>query len=128
MRQRGRKSAAALVEFNVTGKPARQEPPSHLSDDERALFVELVESCAPSHFVKSDLPLLVSFVQATLLVRRAATGMVDDPDLIAVFEKSVKLQATLATRLRLAPQSRLDPKSVARQQPYPGRKPWDPVE
>jgi hypothetical protein len=78
--------------------------------------------------VKSDLPLLVSFIQATLLVRRAATGMVDDSDLIAVFEKSVKLQATLATRLRLAPQSRLDPKSVARQQPYEGRRPWDPVD
>jgi hypothetical protein len=128
MRQRGRKSAAALVEFNVTGKPPRQDPPSHLSDDERTLFVDLVESCAPSHFVKSDLPLLVSFVQATLLVRRAATGMVDDPGLIAVFEKSVKLQATLATRLRLAPQSRIDPKTLGRQQPYPGRKPWEPVE
>jgi hypothetical protein len=128
MRQRGRKSAAALVESNVTGRPPRQDPPSHLSDDERTLFVELVESCAPSHFVESDLPLLVSFVQATLLVRRAATGMIDDPDLIAVFEKAVKLQATLATRLRLAPQSRLDPKSVARQQPYSGPKPWDRVE
>ena len=128
MRQRGRASAAALVDVDVTGRPARQEPPSNLSDDERTLFTELVESCAPTHFVKSDLPLLISFIQATLLVRRAATGMVDDPDLIAVFEKSVKLQATLATRLRLAPQSRLDPKSVARQQPYEGPRPWDRVE
>ena len=37
MRQRGRASAAALVDVNVTGKPARQEPPSNLSDDERAI-------------------------------------------------------------------------------------------
>lgn len=128
MRQRGRASAAALADVNVTATAARQEPPSNLSDEERALFTELVEACAPTHFVKSDLPLLVSFIQATLLVRRAATGMVDDPDLIAVFEKSVKLQATLATRLRLAPQSRLDPKSVARQQPYEGPRPWDRVD
>ena len=127
MGQRGRASAAALADVNVTGKPARQEPPSQLSDEERALFIELVESCAPTHFVKSDLPLLVSFIQSTLLVRRAATGMIDDPDLIAVFEKSVKLQATLATRLRLAPQARLDPKTVARQQPHEGPRPWDRV-
>ena len=128
MRQRGRASAAALADVNVTGKAARQEPPSDLSDAERTLFTELVEACAPTHFVKSDLPLLVSFIQATLLVRRAATGMVDDPDLIAVFERSVKLQATLATQLRLAPQSQLDPKSVARQQPNEGPRPWDPVD
>ena len=128
MRQRGRTSAAALADVNVTGTAARQEPPTHLNDQERKLFTELVEACAPSHFVKSDLPLLVSFIQATLLVRRAATGMVDDPNFIAVFEKSVKLQATLATRLRLAPQSRLDPKSVARQQPYEGPRPWDRVD
>lgn len=128
MQKRGRASAAALANVNVTGTAARQEPPPNLSEEERTLFTELVESCAPTHFVKSDLPLLVSFIQATLLVRRAATGMVDNPDMIAVFEKSVKLQATLATRLRLAPQSRLDPKSLARQLPYEGPRPWDRVD
>jgi hypothetical protein len=49
-----------------------------------------------------DTPLLVSFVQATLIARSTA----HDPDKAQLWEWSVKLQATLATRLRLAPQAR----------------------
>jgi hypothetical protein len=35
------------------------------------------------------------------------------------------MTATLATRLRLSAQSRLDPKSVGRMRPYNGPRPWD---
>ena len=54
--------------------------------------------------------MLVSYVQATLLSRVTAR----DPKMIAVWEKATRMQATLATRLRLAPQSRTDPKTLAR--------------
>jgi hypothetical protein len=117
MRQRGRKSAVNLVTLNVDGTPSRLEPSADLSDDERTLFNELVEACSPHHFVKSDLPLLVSFIQSTLLSRRTA----HDPSMIAVWEKATRMQATLATRLRLAPQSRMDPKTLARQQAPQGK-------
>jgi hypothetical protein len=83
-----------------------------------------VDACDASHFRESDLPLLISYIQATLISRGAA----HDPDRIALWEKATRMQATLATRLRLSPQSRIDPKTLGRQQPHPGPRPWDPVE
>jgi hypothetical protein len=120
MRQRGRKSAASLVV--ITGGPSRLVPPDDLSDEEKALFLDLVNACSPRHFVESDKPLLISFVQATLMARGSAgKGAV----LISTWEKAVRIQATLATRLRLAPQARLDPKTVGRFQQSSGPKPWE---
>jgi len=123
MRQRGRKSAATLVALNVNGEQPRLTAPSSLNTDERALFGELVDACDASHFRESDLPLLISYIQATLISRGAA----HDPDRIALWEKATRMQATLATRLRLSPQSRIDPKTLGRQQPHPGPRPWDRV-
>jgi hypothetical protein len=121
MRQRGRKSAANLVTLRVDGAPPRPHPPAYLQDDERMLFTELVAACDARHFVESDLPLLVSYVQATLLSRSTAR----DPDKIAIWEKATRMQATLATRLRLAPQSRTDPKTIARGLQRLGPQPWE---
>jgi hypothetical protein len=119
MRQRRRKSAATLAAPNLTGRPSPLSPPASLNDDERALFCELVGACAAEHFRTSDLPLLISYIQATLIARDAA----HEPDRITLWEKATRMQATLATRLRLSPQSRADPKTVARHEP-PLRKPW----
>jgi hypothetical protein len=120
MRQRGRKAAELAGLPAVDGKPPRLQPPPYLNDDERSLFDELVGACDPRHFVESDLPLLASYVQATLIARDAARA----PSKI-VFEKAVRMQATLATRLRLSPQSRIDPKTVGRRQEYQGPRPWE---
>lgn len=124
MLQRGRKSTANVAAPNLSGESSRLTPPSLLNNEERALFVELVGACDALHFRKSDLPLLVSFIQSTLISRAAA----HDPDKAILWEKAVRMQATLATRLRLSPQSRTDPKTIGRNQPYLGRKPWEPVE
>jgi hypothetical protein len=85
------------------------------------MFVELIAACGPRHFVESDLPLLVSFIQATAMSRGAA----HDPKQVAVWAQATKIQALLATRLRLAPQSRADPKTLARQQPKTFMPPWE---
>jgi hypothetical protein len=131
MRQRGRKSPATLVALNVNSEQPKLTAPSSkltappsLNADERALFGELVDACDASHFRESDLPLLISYIQATLISRGAA----HDPDRIALWKKATRMQATLATRLRLSPQSRVDPKTLGRQQPHPGPRPWDQVE
>ena len=79
-----------------TARHLGSDPPADLNDDEWMLFVELINACSPQHFVQSDLPLLVSYVQATQLAR----SMARDPEKIAVWEKAVRMQATLATRLR----------------------------
>ena len=103
MRQRGRKSVAELAIFpGVDGKPPRLKPPPHLNDDERSLFDELVGACDPRHFVESDLPLLASYVQATLIPRDAAHA----PSKIVLWEKAVRMQEPLprgfASRRRAA--------------------------
>jgi hypothetical protein len=121
MNQRGRKSSASLVVV-ATGAPPRLAPPADLSDDEKALFLELVNACSPKHFVESDKPLLISFIQATILARASAGKAM----LIGTWEKAVKVQALLATRLRLAPQARLDPQTVGRFKLSSGLpKPWE---
>jgi hypothetical protein len=82
--------------------------------------------CSAKHFVPSDLPLLISFVQATLLSRKAIAKAAGDKDALATWEKATRMQATLATRLRLAPQSRTDPKTLARQPtPRLTLAPWE---
>jgi hypothetical protein len=121
MRQRGRKSADSLAVLSVNGKQPRLSAPPSLDDNERALFDELVAACYPSHFRESDIPLLISFVQATLI----AQGTAHDPSKAALWERAVRMQATLATRLRLAPQSRVDPKTLGRQQLPAGPRPWE---
>jgi hypothetical protein len=103
------------------GSPSRLEPPANLRKAERALFSELVEATDPRHFRQTDLPLLISFVQATLLARSAA----HNPDKVDIWEKAVRVQASLATRLRLSPQSRTDPKTIGRQQLHVGPRPWE---
>ena len=123
MRQRGRRSAANLVTLHVDGAPARLEPPVCLNNRERKLFSELIAACDPCHFVESDLPLLTSFAQATVLAQTTA----NDPDKIETWALAVRLQATLATRLRLAPQARTDPKTIARRaiEQRPAIAPWE---
>lgn len=128
MRKRGRQSAAAnVVPLSLTGLPPRLTAPVGLRTDEQTLFNELVGACDPRHFVKSDVPLLISYVQSTLLSRRTAADLEADPRVITIWEKATRMQATLATRLRLAPQARTDPKTLARQQTaiQSVRSPWD---
>lgn len=122
MRQRGRKSAANVVTLmSVTGRPPRLSPPRYLNKAERAIFVELIGACDARHFVESDLPLLASYSQATRMARAAAR----DPSKVGLWERAVRVQATLATRLRLAPQSRTDPQTVGRRQVRRGPPPWE---
>jgi hypothetical protein len=125
MLQRGRKSAADLAAPPPVEELKRLEPPEHLNDDEKTIFAELVEACAPQHFAKSDLPLLAAYAQSILLSREAAKEAGSAPSAMALWEKAVKVMATLATRLRLSPQSRADPKTVARHMPSHLPRPWE---
>jgi len=124
MMQRGRKTADHLTALSLSGDPPRLLPPAHLDHSERRLFVELTEACSPRHFVPSDAPLLANYVSATLLSRFAVKKAAKDPAMLALWEKATRIQASLATRLRLSPQARLDPKTVGRQPPTVLRKPW----
>jgi hypothetical protein len=118
MQQRGRKSSAELAAFPVIEHRPSIDPPSSLTKAEQNLFTELAASA--EHLRSTDTPLLASYVQATLVSRRSAR----DPSKVDVWEKATRLQAMLATKLRLTAQSRTDARTVGRQEP-PGPHPWD---
>jgi hypothetical protein len=112
MQQRGRKSSATIVALDFSS--SRLTAPPTLNKAERALFNEIVLTTDPRHFVRSDLPLLISYVQATLLSRRTVAKLGTNPTLINVWEKATRVAAMLATRLRLAPQARTSHATAAR--------------
>jgi hypothetical protein len=116
MRQRGRPSAnfANLVAFPGDPAPPRLESPTGLKPDERALFRELVATTDARQLRPSDQPLLVSFVQATIMARKAAKN--GD---VAAWERVVRTQAMLAVKLRLCPHSRVDARAAGRLQARP---------
>jgi len=114
MRKRGRPSVEDLITKPAAYPIRLLQPPPSLTATEAQLFREMVVSCAADHFVPSDAPLLATYCQAAVLLRGAAKRMHKDPAAVAIWEKGARVQATLATRLRLAPQARSDPRTIAR--------------
>jgi hypothetical protein len=132
MRQRGRKSAEALAVPSVNGKGPRLEPPASLSEAERSVFIGLVTACDPDHFRASDLPLLVRYTesivlgdQAALELRKGAVVKGKTSPWLAIQREAIKAMVALSIRLRLSPQSRIDPKTLGRQQLRRGPAPWE---
>jgi hypothetical protein len=119
MYPRGRRSAANLATPSVNGDPPPLEPPPSLNDAERSAFNEIVRASSPRHFLPTDRPLLASYCQAVVISREAAKNAMIDKNLLLAWEKSVRVQAALAAKLRLSPSSRCDPKTAARMPPTP---------
>jgi phage terminase small subunit len=120
MKQRGRKSAASLAitpVFEHKAVPV-QSPPT-LSEPARAVFLDLVGSCNPEHFEKSDIGLLCQYCEAQSMAERAAAelqnGTGEAPEwALKLWEKANKVMSGLALRLRLGPQSRRERAQVKR--------------
>jgi hypothetical protein len=114
-----RKSAAALSVVVPVNVAARLHPPRSLTKAEQEVFIELASHA--THLKPADVPLLASLAQAILLSRRLA----HDPTKVAEWEKAVRAQAMLSTKLRMTPQSRTDSRGAGRhQQEAPGADPW----
>ena len=121
MSKRGRKSSAELS-IRVDGSPDPLDPPDHLGTGERRRFVELVANCDAGHFRPTDAALLCRYVESDALGERAARELRDGGPVlhgkaspwIVIQEKAIRAQVSLSMRLRLSPQSRLDPKTVGR--------------
>jgi hypothetical protein len=118
-----RRSRASLSVVSGKLPSSRLQAPASLSDSERILFNQLVTSCDRKHFIESDLPLLVRYVQASCLADQAAqelrNGAVVDGKVSPwriVLERCQRALGTLSLRLRLSPQAR-HRKSPGRPQP-----------
>ncbi len=120
MKNRGRPSTTSLVPLPKTGKASRLTAPASLTTKERAMFDDLLSSVGDNHLVASDLPLIVSYVQACI----DAQSLARKPSQRSEWREAVKLQMALARSLRLTVQSRVDPKSITRGMPFTGERPW----
>ena len=138
MLQRGRKSAAALsVVAPIAGQ--RPEPPNYLSKAEAAEWRAIVARMPPDWFSPETWGLLAQLCRHMVLSKLvAAEGLHadagrmirDDPDLFdrltRIHEREGRAISSLATRLRLTPQSRYDAAKAHRAvQSVPVVKPWE---
>ena len=125
-----RKSVAALsvVRPAVDGRGSYVSPPPELGATERQLFQEIVHTMPPEHFRSCDVPLLTRFVEATAMCERAGREMEESGGPVAegainpwfsIQQRSAKMVSVIATRLRMTPHARRDPKTVGRARHYP---------
>ncbi len=141
MGKRGRKSAAELSAISGAGIELhrRPDPPEHMSDEATAIWRAVVNSLPADWFTSGTLPLLEAFCgltisqRCTLKALQVAERGDDDFDR----ESWEKLQkqlgevsgriATLATRMRLTPQSRYGARGAdtAARSVGDGPKPWE---
>ena len=141
MGARGRKSAAELSAISCDGIELhrRPDPPDHMGDDAVAIWRAVVNSLPADWFSPGTLPLLEAFCGMTISQRytlRALRRIEQNADdferdewertLKQLGEVSGRI-ATLATRLRLTPQSRYGPRAAdtAGRLPPDGPKPWE---
>ena len=133
-RQRGRKSTAAQsIALVVDVSKQRIRPRADDPADVQAVVAELIAAVDAEQFREADWPLLTSYAQAILMERKAyaqlaAEGVVTKDGRtsawLTVAEKAGRQIVALSLRLRLAPQSRLDPRSVARRPGDSSQRPW----
>ncbi len=120
MLQRGRKSATKLAVVTPFQRVERLKQPENLTKSEAELFVATVSACSADHFVQSDANLLVAYCQAVLLTRWAFKQLGEDAAAFSTWQQAARTMAMLATKLRLCPHSRSDPKTITRRAPGVG--------
>jgi hypothetical protein len=122
-----RKTAEELNLKVVNFEYRRLTPPDHLTSRKAKIFRDIVESTNPRHFRKSELPLLCSYVTAVNLSQWHAKKINEgDPAHHRPWLDTTKLVALLASRLRLAPSTRLEKKTVEREKQYGDfPEPWE---
>lgn len=110
MTQPGRRSAAAasVVQPATNGPRPRLIPPSSLTKAERAIFTSIAATAR--HLTETDTVLLAAY--ATAVAKTARLGKGKDT---ADWERSARVMAMLATKLRLTPQATASPQTIARQ-------------
>jgi phage terminase small subunit len=129
MLQRGRRSAAAAVlPIKAVNRP---EPPKHLTPAEAAVWLATVDGMRADWFLGPSSPLLEAYCGAVVMARSLRAELrklsVEDKQfgpLAAAHAREIKTMSSLATRLRLTPQSNRQSTRDGRVATW-GPKPWD---
>ncbi len=136
MDQPGRPSAASLSVV-PSGLPQRPEPPECLTAPQGSTWRAIVATKAPDWFKADTQPLLVAYCKAVDLHMRVS-ALLDSMDpladarefrgLIEVAAKQAAIMSSMATKMRLTPQSRYTPQAAStsdRKTASEQRKPWE---
>jgi hypothetical protein len=92
----------------------RLRPPAELTTAEKKIFVDIVSNSKPTHFIATDLPLLVCYCHAVVMENQLARQVAKDGELLPKWERAAKSLVALSMRLRLSPQSRTPTHAGAR--------------
>lgn len=138
MKQRGRKSAAALSVIGAGGIETirRPEPPGELSKREAESWRRIVNAYDATRFDPGAEPILAQLCRhieaarkLAALIRQAEEAEEFDVDawqgLLRAQDRESARIASLATRLRLTPQARYVPHSAGARAQGDGAKPWE---
>ena len=127
MKQRGRKGTEQTAVVRLASARRTLNAPAGMPAKAQEIFANTVASCAANHFRASDLSLLEQFCVAAHLASFYAARIGETDGTLKAWIEATKLMVSLATKLRLAPSARSDPKTVARYEPPPTSPPWDDV-
>lgn len=132
---RGQKSSAelAVVETGAISTERRQEPPSSLTPEQRMEWMDTVNAL-PADWIRDEArAMLEAYCRHAVQMRKIAQ-MIEDTEKCAEFdlmkydkllqmqEREGRAMSSLATRLRLSPQSTYDRTKANRK--ITTRKPW----
>jgi hypothetical protein len=126
MTHRGRKSSAelSLVVSPIAFPPLR--PPPTLNPKAAVFWREIVGSVGHDHFRRCDAPLLAEYCNAAYLAAFYASQIGQNDTAFKCWESCAKLMASLSTKLKVAPSTRLDRKVVGGHQEMPDTAaPWE---
>lgn len=120
MGARGRKPDSAVSHLDLVIKE-KPKPPRSLSKRAKDTWKRVVDSLPVEHFRQSDLPLLEKYCMADSLYWQAMDQVMETGELtvktksgyetpsalVTVTNKQAQVMATLATKLRICPNSRV---------------------
>jgi hypothetical protein len=139
MRQRGRKSGAALATVAQLSE-ARPAAPEGLTVEQIDCWADVVTRLPADYFPRETHHLLAEYCRAVTRARfvgtavdsfkpewlKATGGVERLAKLVATADRQVRLMAALARSLRITNQARMKAESAARQAAQPtGPFPWD---
>jgi hypothetical protein len=142
MRQRGRKSSAALAAGLVVIAERRPDPPAELTPEQADAFRGIVDRLPRNFFSHEQIPLVGALARHLVTARRlgawvdqletvapSSEGFFDGDLYMKVLAERRKESATiksLMTALRLTPQSRYRPETArAKAEGARGPAPWE---
>lgn len=129
MKQRGRKSAAALDAAALTTK--RPEPLKHLTAQQKEIWNRVVADLPADWFPRETLDMLAEYCEQVTISRKLSKQILSLPNdavadtekLIRLKEKTARVMVTLATKMRMSQQATYHPEK-SKNTDAPAETPW----